>query len=148
MTPRAHVTHRIPGRIRIRLPSMRGDYEFFGRLEKEISGFPAVKSIASNPLTAGILLLHEGDAGDILAKARAMRLFDVQPAGSLQERADANLEEAGRMLKRISGGAADLNGIVIVALMALAVQQAVEGNIVAPAVTMLWYALDLIRRRK
>lgn len=148
MTPAAHVVHQTPGRMRIRVPSKRGDSEFFKWLEHGLAGFPGVTSVAANPLTAGVLLQHAGDAKDILAYARAQGFFDVQPAGSLQERADANLEEVSRTLRRVSGGEVDLNSIMVVALTALAVQQAIEGNIVAPAVTMMWYALDLVRGRK
>jgi hypothetical protein len=52
------IAHRIPGRIRIRIPSAKGDSEFLEQARAALSALPGVLEVSCNPLTGSILVLH------------------------------------------------------------------------------------------
>ena len=53
--PTARIEHRLPGRLRVRMPAMRGDLEFFSKLEEAFTRHPALGTVTVSPATAGIL---------------------------------------------------------------------------------------------
>jgi hypothetical protein len=57
----ANVTHRLPGRTRLRVPSRRGDPAFFARAIERARNLPAVRAARANPVTSSLLLEHEGE---------------------------------------------------------------------------------------
>ena len=72
----AQVTHRLPGRTRLRIPAHRGDPAFFARLVERARGLPAVRTARVNPTTGSVLLEHEGEVEPI---SRALGLDIVAP---------------------------------------------------------------------
>ena len=54
----ASIAHRSPGRIRIRIPSVKADSEFFEQARAALSALPGVLEVTCNPLTGSILILH------------------------------------------------------------------------------------------
>jgi hypothetical protein len=72
----AHVTHRLPGRMRLRIPARRGDPAFFARLVERARDLPALRAVRANPVTSSLLLEHEGEIEPI---ARALGLDLVAP---------------------------------------------------------------------
>jgi len=62
MLPSASIAHRIPGRIRIRIPSAKADSEFLEEARAALSALPGVLEVTCNPLTGSILVLHEPGA--------------------------------------------------------------------------------------
>jgi hypothetical protein len=54
----ASIAHRIPGRIRIRIPSAKADSEFLEQARAALSTLPRVLEVSCNPLTGSILVLH------------------------------------------------------------------------------------------
>ncbi len=57
----ANVTHRLPGRTRLRIPARRGDDAFFARMIEQARALPAVLAARANPVTGSLLLEHEGE---------------------------------------------------------------------------------------
>ncbi|MCC6296959.1 MAG: cation-transporting P-type ATPase [Pseudomonadales bacterium] len=51
---------RVPGRVRLLLPSLRGAPQLARRLEGELCGRDGIRSAAANPLTGGLLIHHDG----------------------------------------------------------------------------------------
>jgi len=54
----ASIAHRIPGRIRIRIPSAKADSEFLEQARTALAALPGVLEVTSNPLTGSIVVLH------------------------------------------------------------------------------------------
>jgi hypothetical protein len=82
---RATVTHRLPGRTRLRLAADRGDLALFDRIVARLSEAPGVLRVRANPRTGSILVEHEGEFGDVAGFAREHGLFDMaepEAAGS------------------------------------------------------------------
>ena len=64
----ASVTHRLPGRTRLRIPARRGDAAFFERTIEQARALPSVRAARANPVTASLLLEHEGEIEPIAAE--------------------------------------------------------------------------------
>lgn len=54
----ASIAHSSPGRIRIRIPSAKGDSEFLEQARAALCALPEVLEVSCNPLTGSILILH------------------------------------------------------------------------------------------
>ncbi len=143
----ARIIHRVPGRLRLKLIDKSGVAAGLERLAAQVRGLPGVIEVSANPLTGSLLILHTGPAGPLLEQAEARRLLRVVsvPPQSLHARVAAGLEESSRNLQVVTGGELDLNGLLIVALTGLAIHQALQGQFMAPAISLLWYALNAAR---
>jgi hypothetical protein len=107
-----------------------------------------VQRVEANPLTGGLLIMHDGSLEPILAHASARSLFYVdptEPAGPPPaERLRRQLGELSRDLRQASDGAADLASLVFLVLLVAAIVQLLRGRMLAPAVTLLWYAAGTV----
>jgi len=61
MLPQAYVSHHIPGRMRINLPSLKGDGWLLQEIRESLSPLPGVRDIETNLLTGSILLRYSAD---------------------------------------------------------------------------------------
>lgn len=77
MSPRANLAHRIPGRVRVRVPSRRKDNEFFQHVERRWLEHDQVQQVEVNVLTGSILFWHESALEPILEFAAEEDLFDL-----------------------------------------------------------------------
>lgn len=80
MAPQAVVEHQLPGRARLRIPSKRGDVQWFGEVVQWLSRNPDVYELSANPKTASLLIEHEAltSLSDLLSGEP--RLVEVTPA--------------------------------------------------------------------
>jgi len=147
-TEPAWLTHRIDGRARIKLPERRGDAPHFAKVAEELRALPGVVDVQANALTGGLLVLHEGPLEPILTQARSKRLFEVnanQPAAPpVAERLRRQLGKLSGELRQDTGGESDLASLIFLVLMVGAIIQLLRGNFLAPAVSLLWYALSAV----
>jgi len=151
MLPEAQVVHRIAGRTRLRISGKRNDMIYFSRLAESIMNCPGVEQASVNPITGSLIVRHAVSFEEVVSYAQAQQLFqltDSPPATRLRARVAQGLEETSRNLEKVSGGEVDLDGLLIMGLTGLAIHQAIEGNIMAPAVTLIWYALSAARETK
>lgn len=139
--PAAEIEHRIPGRMRLRVRARRGDIAFFQNTEAALAELPGVRRVRANAQTAGILVEHGGDAADVLAAARARRLFTPEPP---RERALA--VATARAGARVA--AAPLN-LAAFGLAGAGLLQLARGQVVGSASENLWnaYGLYAVTRR-
>jgi len=117
-------------------------------LGNELRTCPGVLDVTANPVTASALIQYTGAESKVLQFAAAHRLFNVITSNGspdMQGRMAAGLGSFSRDLKRVSDGSMDLHGLVVMGLTGLAIQQAIEGNIMAPALSLLWYAYSASR---
>lgn len=148
VTETAYLSHRSPGRVRLRFPDRRGDVRFFAELTERLGAFEAVLRVEGNPRTGSVLLLHAGDPGPVLETARREKLFRVfsrEPLEpSLAPRLREELQSASEGLTRLTGGQIDLGTAAFLFLLAGGIVQMMRGQILGPATTMLWYASTLL----
>jgi hypothetical protein len=150
MLPRAKVLHSLPGRTRLGFPTAKGSAVLISRLVDGLRALPQVVEATGSPVTGAILVRHSGTIESIGALGRDVGLFELkepqhQAETNVQVRAAQGLRQLSSGLETVTGGQVDLNGLLVVAFTLLAIQQAIEGQVVVPAATALWYALNASR---
>ena len=145
MIPRALIEHRLPGRLRLKVPERKGDREWMAAAAEALTGLEAVTGVRVNALTAGILIEHRSDSpGPLLERIREKGLFEVTAAGEDTAGAPgAQGAEADGMLSEIHVRPHHLAGA---AFLALALRQALNGNILGPAINLAYHAFELLSR--
>jgi hypothetical protein len=131
MSVEALVAHRLPGRLRLRLPLMRGDAAFFEQLRADIGARLTDVLVRVNARSASVLVTGpESSVARIEALAREQAWFDVVDGyGGLY----------GSMPASMPGDAGHRPALIAL-LLALAAVQILRGQIMVPAATLLWYA--------
>jgi len=124
----------MPGRLRLRIPTRRGDVSFFQHVVQALSGHPAVRELAANPLTGGILICHSGSAQAIAGRAAEQGLFEIAT-----EQPRKKTRAAANPATNTAGAAAPLDAAAT-GLSGLALLQVAKGEITGSAAENLWNA--------
>ena len=156
MKPSAYVIHSSPGRCRIKIPEMRHQYAFFEELEEELAEIDGMEQFIANPVTASVLLIYreqELPSSELQNHLAGSDSFALTERSSMiftplwQEAANA-LAAFDQGLQKTTAGQFDVRSAFFIMLVLLAVRQLRQGAVLGPGVTLLWYALDLIRDKK
>ena len=145
----AHVVHSVPGRIRLRVHNRRHHRQFFQQIEDRLNQLPQVKSVEADPLTGSVLVHHSGNIVDLLVAAAASglgELVDVGPPPAVAEQIRAEVATFDELVQRVTSGQLDLTTLAMFGLFTLAGVQLVTGNQPVIAITLAWYAAELLRR--
>jgi hypothetical protein len=148
MLPLAHISHRSRGRLRIKIPSKKGDRIFLERLREGFSGFEGIETLEINPVTGSLLFIHTSDLKAIAEHAVANDLFilrgmDSFPTG-LQQRVSKAFTSINGQLKTATSGEIDIGGLAFLLLLGFGVYQISVGNLTAlPWYAAFWYALNI-----
>lgn len=145
MSARATIAHRMPGRIRLSVPEMRGDEAFFTGLAAQLSGQPDVVRVRPNTRAGSLLVEHTGEAGPILAWAEAEQLLQLAPDGAAAAPGGAAgpLSAPGPAVRLVSGRDIDPMFMAGVAFLGMGLLQVVRGQVMVPAATAFWYAISV-----
>ena len=150
MLPDAFITHLTRDRVRIKIPSKKGDAAYFASLKEKLaalSELPGIQRIEANPLTGSILVLHTLDLetldlGLVAQYSEFNQLFRLQQPPAKQTPAPGN-KAGGR-----AAGEIDLKVLAILGFVGVAIIQLKRGHIMMPAITALWYAYSLMKERQ
>lgn len=151
MIPKARTVHQTEGRLRVRIPSMKGDVPYFTLIGEKLAACPAMKSITVNPLIGTVLLVHEATPREIARYAQEHRLFSLRherlPHKSLFDSTADVFRQLDSRLKKATGGDIDVTSLVFLFLVVSGIYQIMKGNVQAPAwYTAFWYALGIFSR--
>jgi hypothetical protein len=135
MIPVAHIEHQLPGRVRLRVPSKRGEVPFFEKVVQLLSKHPAVWELVASPLTGSITLQYSEPLQAVIAAAADLMLFEID-----QVQSDAKASEHKRIER--AGTGAGLAGSLAAGLSGLSLYQAVQGNVVGSAVESFWLSFS------
>lgn len=137
----------MPGRVRLVCHALKHDGERLGRLAEGLRGCPAVTRVDGSPLLGTLLVHHQGSLDGVLAWAAGHGLFRLAAArpADMHERLRGGLDGVARGLSAVTGQPLAPREWLTLGLVGLAIHQAVEGNIMVPAVSLLWYALNNAR---
>jgi hypothetical protein len=151
MMPIAHVVHRSPGRLRLRIADRKRDESYFSSLAFELRSFIGVKDVQSNPLTASVLFVLEPtlDAYALLAEVEArgilrLRESEVPEGEPLLKQATDFFNRCDAALREATYGRVDLSSALFVILLALSVVQVLRGQPLASASSLLMSALAFL----
>jgi hypothetical protein len=153
MLPCAYVVHQIPGRVRLRIREKCKDSQYFEELRRRLGSLSGVDEIRINSITGTILLLHsEQPYAQVADQLRQLRLFEITEGAESGTSALARLSSAlatvDKAIAGSSGGSVDLRTLAYIGLMAFTVRQIIRGQVLGPALPMLWQALSLVGRIK
>jgi hypothetical protein len=148
MLPLAHISHLTRRRVRIKIPSKKGDRNYLTALKERFSGFEGIETIEINPVTGSVLIIHNSDMRTIAEYAMVNNLFilkgiDSFPAG-LQQRVSGAFKSINGQLKTATGGEIDIGGLAFLVLLSVGVYQISMGNLTAlPWYAAFWYAFNI-----
>jgi heavy-metal-associated domain-containing protein len=131
MIPVAHIQHQLPGRVRLRIPSKRGEVPFFEKVVQQLSKHPAIWELVASPVTGSITLQYSEPLQAIVTAAADLMLFEISRVDS-----DAKTGESKRLERKDTG--AGLAGSLVAGLSGLSLYQVVQGNVVGSAVESFW----------
>lgn len=148
MLPAAHISHLTKGRMRIKIPSKKGDHNYLLSLEKRFADFEGIKTMKINPVTESLLFIHSSDAGAIAAYALTNDLFILEEKGSfpvgLHQRVSGAFKIIDGGLKSATSGEIDIGGFAFLVPLSFGVYQISVGNIAAlPWYAAFWYAMNI-----
>jgi len=131
----ARIVHRSTGRLRLRLPQRRHDLPFFLSLYESLRAQPEIDEVSINPATASVLIWLDPAREDALAGA--LTRSGLAPLEDHQ----LHPEHAERHLFHVSVN--DMRIVVFLIMTTLSIHQLLKGQLLAPALTMLLYVVDL-----
>ncbi|MCX7102819.1 MAG: hypothetical protein NTX38_15390 [Methylobacter sp.] len=154
--PGAYIKHQLPGRVRLKIPQKRGDFDYFERLAELFSDCPGITQLQFNPPAASLLICHGAETQflHIAEFAHTNGLFTLidppeeiitiphLPLARLTADGLGNMDE---LLMGFSRGRLDSRTLLIMALIGLAVRQGSRGNIMGAASSLIWYAFRLLK---
>lgn len=142
MIARAQIVHALPGRVRLRIGSRRHDYAYFDELMGKLADVAGVEVIDTNPRTGSVLLSYEGDAlAALAAHALEQGLFVLDLEAQSAKETVSQPAEAW-----LTRAAIDWRTPFALALLGLAFRQMVAGKVMAPAISLFWYAYEVLER--
>lgn len=146
MIPVARVEHASPGRLRLRIVGRRGQADYFETVRGRLAQEASVREVHIDPRTGSVLLLvaASADAAALLRRAAELGLFSITGT-TTATRPDTDSWAPLRRLGRLTAPGAAASGPLALALLAGAAVQGWRGRWAAPAVTLTWYALQLLR---
>lgn len=153
MLPDAYLSHMTSGRLRVKIPSRKGNISYFASLGEKLSGLDGVEKVKVNPLTGSALITHNANRAMIAEYAMANDLFslkglDSYPTG-LQRRLSETFNGLNVHLKGLTGGEVDIRGLAFLLLLSAGIYQIGKGNITAlPWYAAFWYALNIFLKAK
>ncbi|MGO9567981.1 MAG: HMA2 domain-containing protein [Desulfomonilaceae bacterium] len=151
MIPDAHVSHGMARRLRIKIPSKRGEVSYFSTLRERLSGCPGVGEIRVNPQTGSALISYECQRKTIVEFAREHNLFLLKRSAPRRKSLFGNVADTfqgyNQSLKHLTGGEVDIPSLIFVSLVTSGIWQIARGNLAMPAwYTAFYYALGVFTR--
>jgi hypothetical protein len=154
MSASVYVAHQTTSRTRLRvITSEKKDPHALSTVAELVETLQGVERAEPRPATGSIIIDHPELCTDELNAALVTLPLEWGPPPEPDAR-PALLPLIGGMnttdswLNDTSGGRVDLGTLIILAMLSLALTQALRGNIMAPATSLVWYALDLLLRRQ
>ncbi|MGC1456437.1 MAG: HMA2 domain-containing protein [Nitrospirota bacterium] len=151
MIPAAVIAHTSTGRLRIRVPSRKGNLAVLKSYGDQLAACPGVLSIEVNPGTGSILLLHQTTVRKIAEYARSGGLFSLEeqkssrvPSAELHRNLGETFKSIDRQIQTLTDGDMDLSGFAVAALIVAGSAQILTGNAgPIPWSAAYWYAYNL-----
>jgi hypothetical protein len=136
----------------MRVPARRHDAAFFADVARRLKQCEGIEDVRVNPVTASVLVVHATTVQAIAAFAAQQGLFSIRPervrsderarsqavvrhvpSRTGQDEDESRVDKHARMLSATFAGLGTL--------------QTFRGQVMAPALTLFWYAYDAWRSR-
>jgi len=146
--PDAFCSHKTSGRMRLKIPSKKGNRGYFTFLTEQLSGISGIEKIEANPLTGSVLFLYTCGTEAIAEHAETNSIFKLnglnQYPTNLHQRISNTFKGINDRVKGVTGGEMDMGTLAFLVLAGAGIYQISRGNFTAPAwYTAFWYALNI-----
>ncbi|WP_354682363.1 HMA2 domain-containing protein [Cupriavidus necator] len=147
----AQLSHALPGRLRVKVPTRRHDAAYFDDVVRRLSECSGVDEVSVNPVTASVLIIHSTSDDAVASYALQQELFRL--------RLDRTASKSRIVARQLSASAPRLYsaepmspsdrraGMLSASLASLGVLQTLRSQVMVPAISLLWYAYDTWRQR-
>ncbi|WP_153306010.1 HMA2 domain-containing protein [Desulfatiglans anilini] len=150
--PEACLTHKTPGRMRIKVSSRTGDHSYFARVKEVFAAKTEDLTLEVNPLTGSLLFKGEtveaDRIGGIASEAGLFQLLSTTEwRVPISRRLVEPVGDLSRSVRRFTRGEVDLPGLAFMALLVVGIVQILRGNLRAPPwYTAFWYAMGIFSK--
>jgi len=144
------IAHQIEGRTRLRALERPVDGAAFAEFAERLAACPGVDALDARHTTGSLVIEHPGmdalelngcvaQAGGVIETATAVAPADpLQPVRNGTRRVDTALSQ-------LTAGGLDARTLTFMVVFGMAVVQIMRGQVMVPAVSLLFYAFDLLR---
>lgn len=151
--PDAFLRHKTLHRMRIKIPSKKGDVLYFMSLREQLSRCDGIEKIEVNPTTGSALFVHTTDETLIGKHGMENNLFSLKKldtdTANLHQKISETFKDFNDQIRSFTGGGLDIGTITFLALAGAGIYQISRGNFIAPAwYTAFWYALNIFIKSK
>lgn len=136
--------------MRVKIPSKKGDTDFFAHTTEALSGLAGVRQMETNTLTGSILFVHETETEQLLRHISERGLFILSRRTNtggqtfIAKKVTETYQEFNRKITSSTEGFANIPDIAFLGLLGLGIYQISRGNFTAPAwYAAFWYALNI-----
>ncbi len=150
MSDTAWIVHQLAGRVRLRLPHRRKDVAFFQQAIEHLDTLPGLERAKANPATGSLLVEFDEGSEVFTSLETYLRAQDIDidygdpPMAAARPTIKHGIKQVDDYIGLLSEQATDLRSIGVLFFLALSVLQMARGQTLAPASTLLWYALYLL----
>ena len=149
--PLAQIVHQSAGRVRLRIPALRGNRDFFARVAAELPPAPDCTLLSYNPVSASLLFGGGATPAAVTAAGAAAGLFRIDDAPTVVMPLARRVAEPIRCLdqgiRRRSDGVIDLSGAFFILMVFFGIFELARGNFRTPPwYTLFWYAFGVFSK--
>ena len=148
MTTPARIAHQTVGRIRLEVPSRRGDHAFFTSLADQLAQSGQVARARGNARAASVVVEYSGPLEVLLAQCKACALQLTGPALSgitATTGSAATTPPAVPIMAALAGARMNPMTMAGAAFAMIGLVQTARGEIMLPALSAFWYAASALR---
>ncbi|HIJ59942.1 MAG TPA: hypothetical protein HPP56_04940, partial [Nitrospirae bacterium] len=144
----ALVVHNIPGRIRLKIDSKKGNKSFFDKVMDSLVGIKEIQKIEINPTTGSIIIYSNESSDSIIRLMKEQKLFHIVEKNISTRRIHGSFKgaynEIDKKIKTLTAGELNLADAAFLGLLGMGIYQIQRGNFTAPAwYTAFWYAMNV-----
>jgi hypothetical protein len=151
-----YLSHMSSGRIRLKIPSKKGDEALFSEMKTWLSGVPGVERVEINPSTGSVLIIHSLNQEMVGEFIKTYNLSPLQNKKSnlpqsfnFHRELTSAFDTLDHQVKGHTGGGVNIGALAFLALVGAGTYQIAKGNFAAiPWYTAFWYALNLFLKSK
>jgi len=147
MLPRAYVVHRSRQRVRLRVPEKKGDAGWFRDAALALERLDWVDAVETRPASASLAircLSTDGVEARLERSGQFRFQADPPPLPTVDQQVRIGMERLDRLLRDSASEEANLRSLLFLVMLILAGIQMTRGQVMVPAVSLLWYAMELV----
>ena len=106
-------------------------------------------TVAANPYLGSLLIHHQCTLAELTRYSRDAGLLEIDThppiSVALSQTMARQHQQTTVAVDRILGPEVDMRGVAVLGLALLALAQLASGQVVPPAITLLWYTFSLVK---